>query len=491
MATKWKAIILATSTVLVAGCMHISPAPNRRDNYSFTTEEKRLRQEWMQGGSPELSLVMSGGGIRSSLYNFGVLKALYDDGILEQTDLISSVSGGSYLSYWIYSEQAKHPSSKFASSIYDNSVFGKSLCEFSAKANFVTWQSMLLRGMAGRSLYESRMAGVFGEADNPQAKFPDLRPLVASGAAPYLIMNSTIYGRRYNNLPWTDRYFEMTPLHHGSIDEPRAWSDGEKLYSRLIYGALASGAAISPLKRWFPRPNDADTPDGGVYLWDGGKTENLGAVSALLRGSKRLIIIDAQFDSPHEPYGAYYTLQRRMANLGVSVMLDRDPELQKYGVYPGYARGPGLDTRIAYVKMEKPSLVTDFINKASESEREVAKDAFDRFDKARGSFKGGRWQCAKFLVDDKDYFEQLMRFNLGAYIEWADGNTIYSRAIRKDYPLIGGVSTHAFPRTTTIDQSFYVNQALAYIALGYLTAKKGIPRALKAEPFLQLDSSSH
>jgi len=48
-------------------------------------------------------LALSGGGTRSASFSIGVLGALKKNKILHELDYISSVSGGSYASYWLYS----------------------------------------------------------------------------------------------------------------------------------------------------------------------------------------------------------------------------------------------------------------------------------------------------------------------------------------------------------------------------------------------------
>ncbi len=52
---------------------------------------------------PLLGVTLSGGGARSASTSIGFLSGLDHKGILAQVDLISSVSGGSYASYWFYS----------------------------------------------------------------------------------------------------------------------------------------------------------------------------------------------------------------------------------------------------------------------------------------------------------------------------------------------------------------------------------------------------
>ncbi len=52
---------------------------------------------------PLLGVALSGGGARSASTSIGFLNGLDRQGILAQVDLISSVSGGSYASYWFFS----------------------------------------------------------------------------------------------------------------------------------------------------------------------------------------------------------------------------------------------------------------------------------------------------------------------------------------------------------------------------------------------------
>ncbi len=60
-------------------------------------------KEYLNDWPPKIGLALSGGGTRSASFNIGVLKSLQEHGILEKIDVISSVSGGSYVSYWYFS----------------------------------------------------------------------------------------------------------------------------------------------------------------------------------------------------------------------------------------------------------------------------------------------------------------------------------------------------------------------------------------------------
>lgn len=51
---------------------------------------------------PQVCLALSGGGIRSATFNIGVLGALHREGLLDQVEVMSSVSGGGYALAWFY-----------------------------------------------------------------------------------------------------------------------------------------------------------------------------------------------------------------------------------------------------------------------------------------------------------------------------------------------------------------------------------------------------
>jgi hypothetical protein len=74
---------------------------------NFKLLEKKYSHEWQlnkgdKNAPPVLGLAMSGGGMRSAAFNIGVLKGLHKMGVLEELDLMSSVSGGGYALSWYY-----------------------------------------------------------------------------------------------------------------------------------------------------------------------------------------------------------------------------------------------------------------------------------------------------------------------------------------------------------------------------------------------------
>lgn len=86
------------ATFLLSGCA--APSLSRRQ--PDITHER----EYLGGRDPEVGLALSGGGTRSASYSIGVLNALSEMGAMEKIDVISSVSGGSYASYWYFTQNS-------------------------------------------------------------------------------------------------------------------------------------------------------------------------------------------------------------------------------------------------------------------------------------------------------------------------------------------------------------------------------------------------
>jgi len=68
----------------------------------FGHEWQYNRNKEKRNQPPQLGLALSGGGPRSASFSIGVLKALQNNGVLDNVDVISAVSGGAYATYWYY-----------------------------------------------------------------------------------------------------------------------------------------------------------------------------------------------------------------------------------------------------------------------------------------------------------------------------------------------------------------------------------------------------
>ena len=102
------------------------------DGHTFDFEQVRKAElEWIARrresvGLPPpdddlVGLAFSGGGIRSAVFNLGVLQSLEQGGLLRQVDYLSSVSGGGYIASCHSWLKARLPTS------HEGSVFSASL----------------------------------------------------------------------------------------------------------------------------------------------------------------------------------------------------------------------------------------------------------------------------------------------------------------------------------------------------------------------------
>jgi len=80
------------------------------DHY-FSPESlnKKFALERAHGHPPELGLALAGGGTKASSFSMGVLQGLTQSGLMEQVDIVSSVSGGGYAALWYFTRRQVNP----------------------------------------------------------------------------------------------------------------------------------------------------------------------------------------------------------------------------------------------------------------------------------------------------------------------------------------------------------------------------------------------
>src|SRR2546423_5867886 len=71
-----------------------------------------------RGGQVDWGLALSGGGERAASFSIGILKALYDNKLLDNIDVISSVSGGGFASYWLFTNYYRNQSKPFGEAAF-------------------------------------------------------------------------------------------------------------------------------------------------------------------------------------------------------------------------------------------------------------------------------------------------------------------------------------------------------------------------------------
>lgn len=93
--------LVTAFVLLISGCAGVENA-SEAEPKSFN----QIKQSELQYYDPQQSigLALSGGGTRSASFHIGVLAGLNQISHLENIDIISSVSGGSYAAYWYFSK---------------------------------------------------------------------------------------------------------------------------------------------------------------------------------------------------------------------------------------------------------------------------------------------------------------------------------------------------------------------------------------------------
>jgi hypothetical protein len=89
--------------VLLTGCSSDYKEPLLDYSQATLQEKFSIEQKATAYKPPYLGLALAGGGTKASNFSMGVLKGLVESGQMENVDVISSVSGGGYATYWYYS----------------------------------------------------------------------------------------------------------------------------------------------------------------------------------------------------------------------------------------------------------------------------------------------------------------------------------------------------------------------------------------------------
>lgn len=475
-------IWLAIAALSMASCTTLpdEAAHGLRLEGDLTPAEKDLLGE----RRPQLGLALSGGGLRSALYSQGVLRALYEKGVLQHADIISTVSGGGYTGYWLYTAQealaraepqARHP---FGSARLGDPVFARSLCETIGNSNFVRFPWMIGSAVTGRavSLYDRRIEQVYGDRDDRQLRFSDIGGLVRQGY-PHLIVNATVLKPKPHG--WQDGLYEFTAA--GTRWGPRGekvWAPGPGITYRRAVGI--SGAAFAPfLKQKVDEP--PQNPTGTVTLYDGGGSENLGAIALIRRGVPTIVIVDAEHD-PKYGFGAYVNLKNRLPKWDAEIALPeideflkthRDRESPSQSYFLGKASGRRTDgssftSDIHYIKMSMPAALrrrlTEEWGPMAEAGQEPSEfTAFKEAMERSWSEQDRTYDCDQ-LAGRKLELDTLFGYSVHSYGNW------WNRRRRARWR--GGFTAMNFPQYTTADQSMYVDQSPAFIGLGYLQGQQ-------------------
>lgn len=462
------------------------PEPSNQGPLPLKVHEMEL--EVFGQERPDWGLALSGGGLRSASFAFGALKRLYDDRILDRISIISSVSGGGYTAYEMYlNDLDAGNGARFGSATFADEVFTGRMFEHALTGNFVTYGQVIRTAFLRQksiNLYEASLHRTFGGAE-PTEGFTTLQALAGSQRAsrlPYLVVNTTFV--RPTPTGYADGAMEFTPILVGNtrrglhpLVEP----------FELRRAIAISGAAFAPfLKQDLSDPTGVD---GTITLSDGGHSENLGAFALIRRGVKNIIIIDAEHDPSYE-FGAYVSLRDRLKQWGSNVWIQGiedivHPEsgrsmrkalakgaraanaLYIGGVNSTAGDGQEVTTKIYYLKLslsENTDAEVASDGRLSRGEQ-IDKDTF-LFLKSH-SRADGSWDSS--LLNDRNIDVAAW---LAHYVANAPQSINRLWRVKLLRLLPWNFQKINFPHYSTGDQSFYLNQSLAFIGLGYFSAKE-------------------
>ena len=346
-------------------------------------EKKVIQKKGKQQDT--LGIALSGGGYRSAIFNYGVLKGLKRIGVLGQADYLSAVSGGSWIATalattqhlddWFFDTPAEKPNfleEGFESLLTNPARTLQELALARKNANYVS--NVYGRLLARTFLREMGQAGRFKQLSD--------RGVVKDKDRPFLIVNGTVAYRPRDTFSVEQECFEMTRLYCGSRTLGYFGTKDLKASEKVlrVRDAIAvSGAAVAAhlpglgdetigvgLSREVVNYtlNNAPTPRTDadhLDVADGGFYNNLGAESLINRGCRYLIVVDAEHDPEsktkkrsNQKYSGLRTLlKRRHIKLPFSGTADQvvkslDRRDQALHVFDGDATTPS----VLYIKLK-------------------------------------------------------------------------------------------------------------------------------------------
>ena len=427
-----------------------------------------------RGGNVDWGLALSGGGIRSASFSIGVMKALYEKGLLNDIDVISSVSGGGYASYWLLTNYGENKAQPFGAAAFADDVFLKNVCELQLTSDFLrlgrTWPFFFLSKKKSLKYYEGRIERSFehprfNSAVNVRT-VTFLDESIQSGNAPYFILNTSLDIKQLGGLAGL---VEITPDYIGNpVLGFAKWSSQNEPWS-LVKGVAVSAAALKvklehETRNYAPHILSAKR----LELWDGGGFENLAALPLIRRGVKNIIIVDAEEDSKYK-FESYTKLQRLLAAMGIDFHVgDIDTFLSEqlnkkekrvYGkfVSEGSAtwRAYPISSKIYYVKaapLTSDLRIKDETDPAYLRGMAQAKLRDDAIECRKCEYKCGQAPPLSFAHD-------FYLYVVNKYVRDREG---------KNFQIL----RWNFPQVPTTDQNLNRDTMEALLALGYLEGSR-------------------
>jgi predicted patatin/cPLA2 family phospholipase len=369
-------------------------AYRRTYNPVFGELGAEVAQRWPEAGiiskkgkqTDTLGLALSGGGYRSAIFNYGVLKGLHDLGVLGQFDYLSVVSGGSWIGTpfsmtdsfrWFFDPIADHANlieEGFESLLYNPLRLAQEVALSRQNDNYIS--NIFGRLLAKGFLREHGQASRYKPLSD--------KSLLKDDDRPFLIVNGTVNFRQAEGFHVTQECFEMTKLYSGSRslgyvhtkdllakEKPLRIRDAIAISGAAIavhVSALGGEVAGLGLSREILNYAKASSPAvaklvdaDGLDLSDGGHYNNLGIESLINRGCGYIVVIDAEHDperktnaSSGQTYQGLKTLLRRH-HIPNPIGMNKIPELNQIDQPVHVIDGDETIPDILYCKLKSSS----------------------------------------------------------------------------------------------------------------------------------------
>jgi hypothetical protein len=268
-----------------------------------------------------LGLALSGGGYRSAIFNYGILKGLHQIGVISNFDYLSAVSGGSWIATpfsmsndlnWFFDPIPTHANliEEGFEALLPNPARVIQEAALSRKdANYIS------------NIFGRLLAKTFLREHGQLSRYKPLadKKMIKDQDRPFLIANGTVNYRSPESFSVTQECFEMTRLYTGSrslgyvhskdliarkkpirIRDVIAMSGAAVAFHLPALGGEVAGMGLSRevvnyAKDIKSKAKISDTDHLDVS--DGGHYNNLGIESLINRGCGYIVVVDAEHDN--------------------------------------------------------------------------------------------------------------------------------------------------------------------------------------------------
>ena len=400
-------------------------------------EKKIISQKGKQEHT--LGMALSGGGYRSAIYNYGILKGLFEIGVISKIDYLSSVSGGSWIATpfsmsndleWFFHDIPTHSNlieEGFESLLLNPAGVIQEAALSRKNVNYIS------------NIFGRLLAKTFLREHGQKSRYILMadKTMIKEKDRPFLIANGTVNYRSPDSFSVTQECFEMTKLYSGSrslgyihskdlmarekplrIRDAIAISGAAVAFHLPALGGEVAGLGLSRevvnyAKEVKSRANISETDHLDVS--DGGHYNNLGIESLINRGCGYIIVVDAEHDKEdkddtgsNQDYHGLKTLLKRHhihTALGEEVIDQLNEANKPFHIIDG----PDGIPDILYIKLKSYDQFDDFAQNKPYNKPGFLRNLFDR-----GTFSfDPQFSTAKL---DYDFTEHRNLSELGCFV---------------------------------------------------------------------------